>query len=142
MAAVGTQIAVAIENARLYDIQRQTMDELTKSEGKYRRLFERASDAIWANDLSGQVTVANRAAVELMGDTVETMIGSDVRQFLNSEGLETARRVRRVLLAGQPLQLPYEQKLIRKDKSEVIMSRPFSSTLPAMSRKKDVCRIT
>jgi PAS domain S-box-containing protein len=121
MAAVGTQIAVAIENARFYDIQRQTMDDLTKSEGKYRRLFERASDAIWANDLSGQVTVANRAAVELMGDTIETMIGSDVRQFLNSEGLETARRVRRVLLAGQPLQLPYEQKLIRKDKSEVIM---------------------
>ena len=121
MSAVGTQIAVAIENARLYEIQRQTMDELTKSEGKYRRLFERASDAIWANDLSGTVTVANRAAVELMGDTVETMIGSDIRQFLNTEGLETARRVRRILLAGQPLQQPYEQKLIRKDKSEVIL---------------------
>ncbi|MBN1367818.1 MAG: GAF domain-containing protein [Dehalococcoidales bacterium] len=121
MSAVGTQIAVAIENARLYGMQRQTMDELTKSEGKYRRLFERASDAIWANDLSGRVTVANRAAVELMGDKVETMIGSDIRLFLDAEGLETARRVRRILLVGQPLQQPYEQKLIRKDKAEVIL---------------------
>ena len=121
MTAVGTQIAVAIENARLYEIQRQMMDELSKSEGKYRRLFERASDAIWANDLSGRVTVANRAAVELMGDTVETMIGSDIRQFLDKEGLATARRVRQILLAEQPLQQPYEQQLIRKDKSEVIL---------------------
>ncbi len=121
MMAVGTQIAVAIENSRLYDIQRRTMDELTKSEGKYRRLFERASDAIWANDLSGRVTVANRAAVELMGDTVDSMIGSDIRKFLDAEGLETARKVRRILLADLPLQQPYEQKLTRKDKSEVIL---------------------
>ena len=121
LAVIGNQIAVAIENTRLYDVQRQTMDELSKSEGKYRRLIERASDAIWANDLSGRVTVANPAAVELMGDTVETMIGSDIRKFLNSEGLETARRVRRILLAGQPLQQPYEQKLIRKNKSEITL---------------------
>ncbi len=121
MMAIGRQVAVAIENARLYEIQRQTTQQLIRSEGSYRRLFERASDAIWANDLSGIVTVANRAAVELMGDTIEEMIGSDIRQFLSAEGLETARRVRRLLLAGQPFQQPYEQKLVRKDKTEVIL---------------------
>jgi two-component system sensor histidine kinase DegS len=121
MIAAGRQVAVAVENARLYEMQRQTTQRLTKSEGSYRRLFELASDAIWVIDLSGNITEANRAAVELMGSTMEEMIGADSRQFISPDGLETARRVRRLLLSGEAFLQPYEQKLIRKDKSEVIL---------------------
>lgn len=121
LSLVGTQIAIVIENAWLSGEQRQIASLLAESEGKYRRLFERASDAIWANDLNGFVTVANRASAELMGDNLEEMVGTDVRKYLSSEGLTTARRVRDALLSDQPLQQPYEQHLIRKDKSEVIL---------------------
>jgi PAS domain S-box-containing protein len=121
MTSVGREIAVAIENARLYGIQRQITEQLSLSEGKYRRLFELASDAIFVTDLSGKLIEVNRASAELMGDTIEEVLGTDVRQYLSPDELETARQVRKHLLLGQPFSQPYEQKLIRNDKTEVIL---------------------
>jgi len=121
LSMVGTQIAILIENVRLSGEQQNIASRLAESEGKYRRLFERASDAIWANDLNGIVTVANRASAELMGDNLEEMVGSDVRKYLSAQGLASARMVRKALLEGLPLQQPYEQQLIRKDRTEVIL---------------------
>ncbi len=121
MVSVGREIAVAIENARLYGVQRQVTEQLRLSEGKYHRLFDLASDAIFVTDLSGKLIEVNRASAELMGDTVEDVIGTDIRRYLSPEELEIARRVRRALLLGQPFPQPYEQKLIRNDKTEVIL---------------------
>jgi PAS domain S-box-containing protein len=121
MTSVGREIAVAIENARLYGIQRQITEQLSLSEVKYRRLFELASDAIFVTDLSGKLIEVNRASAELMGDTIEEVLGTDVRQYLSPDELETARQVRKHLLLGQPFSQPYEQKLIRNDKTEVIL---------------------
>jgi PAS domain S-box-containing protein len=122
LTSVGTQIAVAVENAHLNNEQIQIRNQLTISESKFRRLFEHASDAIWANDFSGKITIANRASAELMGDSMEDMIGSDARNFLPPEGVKTARNVRELLLAGKPIQQPYEQHLIRKkDKAQIIL---------------------
>ena len=121
MISVGREIAVAIENARLYGIQHRITEQLRLSEGKYHRLFELASDAIFVTDLSGKLIEVNRASAELMGDSVEEVIGNDIRRYLSPEELETARRVRKALLLGQPFPQPYEQKLIRNDKSEVIL---------------------
>lgn len=121
MTSVGREIAVAIENARLYGVQKKMTEQLTVSEGKYRRLFENASDAIFVTDLGGKLIEANRASAELMGDTNNDVIGSDIRQYLSPSELETARHVRKLLLLGQPFPQPYEQKLIRNDKTEVIL---------------------
>jgi PAS domain S-box-containing protein len=121
MTSVGREVAVAIENARLYEIQRQITKQLSLSEGKYRRLFELASDAIFVTDLNGKLIEANRASAELMGDTLEEIIGTDIRQFLSPEELANARNVRKCLLLSQPFPQPYEQKLIRNDKTEVIL---------------------
>jgi len=121
MVSVGREIAVAIENARLYGVQRLVTEQLKLSEGKYHRLFDLASDAIFVTDLSGKLIEVNRASAELMGDTVEDVIGTDIRRYLSPEELEIARRVRRALLLGQPFSQPYEQKLIRNDKTEVIL---------------------
>jgi len=121
MTSVGREIAVAIENARLYGNQRHITEQLSMSEGKYRRLFQLASDAIFVTDLSGKLIEVNHASAELMGDTVEDVLGTDIRQYLSPEELQTARNVRKLLLLGQPFPQPYEQKLIRSDKSEVIL---------------------
>jgi PAS domain S-box-containing protein len=121
MTSIGREIAVAIENARLYGIQRRVTEQLTQSEAKYRRLFELASDAIFITDLNGRLIEANRASAELMGDSLEGVIGTDIRQFLSPIELENARHVRSLLLLGQPFPQPYEQKLVRNDKTEVIL---------------------
>jgi PAS domain S-box-containing protein len=80
-----------------------------------------ASDAIFVTDLSGKLIEVNRASAELMGDTVEEVVGNDIRQYLSPEELDIARNVRKHLLLGQPFPQPYEQKLIRNDKTEVIL---------------------
>ena len=67
MTSVGREIAVAIENARLYGIQRQITERLTVSEGKYRRLFELAIEAIFITDLNGKLIEANQASADLIG---------------------------------------------------------------------------
>ncbi|MBN1189653.1 MAG: PAS domain S-box protein [Dehalococcoidales bacterium] len=119
---IGKQIIIAIENARLYEKQKETSHRLAVSEANYRRLLEHASDAIWAHDMDGRIVAANRAAGELAGFTsAEEMIGRDVRESLDWKGLTMARNVRRNLLENIPFQQPYEQRLVRIDGSEIIL---------------------
>jgi len=119
---VAVQVAAAIDNARLYEEQRETARRLALSEGNYRRLLEHASDAIFAHDLDGRIVAANRAASELTGFAdPRDLIGHDVREFLDWKGLGLARRVRQKLLDKEEMQQPYEQRLIRKDGSEIIV---------------------
>ena len=122
LTTVANQIAVAIENAKLYQNERETARRLTESEGNYRRLLEHASDAIWAHDLEGRIIAANRAAAEMAGyNSVEEFIGRDVREFLGEEGIEIARKIRSHLTEIGNLEHPYEQHLVKKDGSEMIL---------------------
>jgi len=113
--AIGNQIGISIENARLYEKERLTALQLSRSEGKYRQLFETAHDAIWVHDLAGSNTTANEAAARLVGYDREELIGLDVRRFLSEESLRLAREVRSKLLRGEPVEQPYDQQLIRRD---------------------------
>jgi len=94
--------------------------ELQASERRYRELFEKAQDAIWLQDMDGNIFAANQAASKLTGFTVEELIGMNVRNLLQEDGLQFARMIKRKLLNNEPLQQPYEQRSVRKDGSEVI----------------------
>ncbi len=59
-AILGNQIGLAIENARLYN-------ELTRSERRYRRIFEGSKDMIFVTDREGKLLDLNPAGVELLG---------------------------------------------------------------------------
>ena len=122
LTAVGTQIATAIENAFLYDRERVVAQRLAASERNLRRLFENASDAIWVHDLSGDIAIANQAAAELTGYPVDELVRMNVKAFLLEDGLTVAGQIRRSLLEKEPVQQPYEQRLVRKDGSEAILS--------------------
>jgi len=121
LTAVGTQIAAAMENARLYEKERLAAQRLAISERNYRQLFEGASDAIWVHDLEGHITATNEAAGKLVGYSTEAMKRMNVEAFLSDESLKLSRQVRRKLLAKKPVEQPYEQNLARKDGSETIL---------------------
>ena len=121
LTAVGTQIATAIENARLYEKERLVAQQLAVSERNLRRLFENASDAIWVHDLTGHIITANRAVERLTGYSAEELDAMNVRAFLPDEGLSVAGEVRRKLMEKEPVQQPYEQRLIRKDGTQAIL---------------------
>lgn len=121
LTAVGTQIATALENAYLYDRERIVAKRLAVSERNLWRLFENASDAIWVQDLSGNIIIANKATEKLTGYSVEELIKINTSVFLPDEGLNVAGQVRRKLLEREPVEQPYEQRLVKKDGTQGIL---------------------
>lgn len=121
LTAIANQIGAAIENARLYEKERLVTQRLAASERSYRGLFENAHDAIWVHDLQGNYTVANEASEGVTGYSVEELNKMNVMDFLSEKGLDLAREVRRKLLANEPLEQPYEQRMTRRDGTEAIL---------------------
>jgi PAS domain S-box-containing protein len=121
LTAIANQVGVSIENARLYEKERLATQRLAASERSYRGLFENAHDAIWVHDLQGNYTVANEASEGVTGYSVEELNKMNVMDFLSEKGLDLAREVRRKLLANEPLEQPYEQRMTRRDGTEAIL---------------------
>ncbi len=121
LTAVGGQIAIAMENAQLYEKERLVAQRLAISERNYRRLFENASDAIWTHDLEGNIMVANKAGEKITGYSVEELMKMNVSHFMSAESLNTASRVSRKLFLKEPVEQPYEQHIIRRDGTEAIL---------------------
>jgi PAS domain S-box-containing protein len=94
---------------------------LAVSEQRYRELFENAHDAIWVHDLDGNITDANRADEALGGYSLKELKGMNVRSFLTEDSLNLAGRIKRQLFLGEPVEQPYEQRLIRRDGTVAIL---------------------
>jgi len=121
LAAIGSQIGVAIENARLYEQERKVVEQLRASEEKYRELFQNAHDALWVHDMDGNIISANAATARLTGYEVEELCRMNVRSFLSEESLNLAKEIRAKLLDAVPVVQPYEQKLITKKGAVAIL---------------------
>ncbi len=124
LTAIGNQIGVAVENARLYENEREVTKQLRSSEERYRELFESANDAIWVHDLEGNIVAANKASEKLTGYALDELLGANklnVRAFLSAEGLARGGEIRRKLLANEPVAQPYEQHIVRGDGTEAIL---------------------
>ncbi len=117
---VANHIGVAIENARLYQEERLMSEQLRISEENYRELFENANEAIWVHDLEGNIQIANKASERLTGYSVEELRKANVKSFVSEQSLNLARQARSKLLQHQHIELPYEQRIIRKDGTEAI----------------------
>jgi PAS domain S-box-containing protein len=124
LTAIGNQIGVAVENARLYEQEREATKQLRVSEERYRELFENANDAIWVHDMEGNITAANAASERLTGYTLEELRRTNklnVSGFLMEESLKLAKEIGRKLLANEPVPQPYEQHIVRKDGTDAIL---------------------
>lgn len=115
LAIIGGQAGVAVESWRLHQEEREMAEQLAVSEKNYRELFDNAHDAIWVQDMSGTIIMANPACADITGYRLDRLIGMRVKDFLSGEPLRKAREVRRKLLAGQTVDGPYEQEIIKKD---------------------------
>jgi PAS domain S-box-containing protein len=92
---------------------------LKASEERYRNLFENAIDGIWMHDLEGNFINANKAAIKMIGISWDELYHGNAKDFLSKESLELAHRVRTKLLNNEPVEQPYEQRVIRRDGTDV-----------------------
>jgi len=118
LATIGNEIGVAVENGWLYEEQIRLTEQLKISERNYRELFEKALDAIWVQDIRGNIIEANAAAAQLVGYRLDELYQKNVTDFLNTVGLDIARKVRFKMLRGEPFTQPYEQNIIKRDGTE------------------------
>jgi PAS domain S-box-containing protein len=119
--AIGNAIGVAIENARLYQKERETADQLRQSEENYRGLFENATEAIIVQNLDGRITAANSACERLTGYTRAEMSSMDIGSFVSGQGQYTVKEIVKRLLKGEAIEGPFELGLTKRDGTQAIV---------------------
>jgi len=120
----GSQIGMAMENVRCFQRECVAAEQALVSEKRHREIFENAHDAIWVHDLDGYITSANKAAEALTGFSMKEAQKAqkmNVKDFLTDESLALAGQVRQKLFAGEKVDQPYEQRIVRRDGTEAIV---------------------
>jgi PAS domain S-box-containing protein len=106
-----------------------TQQELKTSEERYRQLFENAHDGIWIHDLEGNFINANKAMEKMTGYSREDLYRLNVKSFLSDDSLDLAHRIRSKLLNNEPVEQPYEQRVFKRDGSEIYLQLATSVVL-------------
>ncbi len=124
--AIANQIGVAVDNARLYEYERQVSGQLRASEQRYRELFEHAHDAIWIHDLDGTIIAANDACVRLTGYTLDELNGLKARELISPDTRSIVESMEQAVLDGKMAGSRGEIRLIKKYGDEAIIQLSIS----------------
>ncbi len=82
LVAFANQAAVAIENARLFSSLKQTLAEVTELKNLMDNIFASITSGVITMDVSQNITLANRAAEHILGQTSKEIIGRSVNEVL------------------------------------------------------------
>jgi PAS domain S-box-containing protein len=111
-------IAFVLDLTRL----KQTERALRESEEKYRRIVETANEGIWLNDAQSRTTYVNSRMAQMLGYSVEEMLGRSVFDYVYETDLAEAERSFEQKKQGLTRQ--YDFRLRCKDGSSIwILSR-------------------
>jgi len=96
---------------------RAAEEELKRSEANYRQLVETLHEGVWAVDQGAVTTFVNPRLAEMLGYTVEEMVGRSLFGFMDQlDAAETERGLER---RRQGLSEEREVELLRKDGSRI-----------------------
>ncbi|UCG83222.1 MAG: PAS domain S-box protein [Dehalococcoidia bacterium] len=115
---IGNQIGVAVDNARLYQQQKEFTEQLRASEERYRELFENAHDAIWLHDLDHNIIAANNSCVGLTGYTVEELRKTPARHLISNNSRASVEAIEDPSNQNVATGHLLEVVLVKKDGSE------------------------
>lgn len=114
LSAFANQAAVAIDNARLFSSLKRTLAEVTGLKNLMENVFASITSGVITMDVQEQVTLANRAAEQILGQAAQDILGHPVDDVLAavSEGIR-----------------PHLASVRRTDSA--VMDLEFSPTLPS-----------
>ncbi len=117
---IAGQAAIAMENARLLEAERDARHHLAVSETRYRELFENVIDIVYLHDLDGRLLAINDAGVRASGYTREELLAMNVADLLvpldGDRGPDAARR----RAPGEHVEM-FVAQLARKDGRSAIL---------------------
>jgi PAS domain-containing protein len=65
---------------------KQAEEAMRESEEKYRNIVETANEGIWVIDPEAKTTYVNKKIAEMLGYTLDEMIGRSILDFTDEEG--------------------------------------------------------
>jgi PAS domain S-box-containing protein len=96
----GTEIVGVLGVARDVTDERARAAALARSEARYSRLVESASDAIFTMDEAGRFTAANRSLEKAVGLTRDELLGAPLALVVDARDVADAERLLRQTFAG------------------------------------------
>jgi PAS domain S-box-containing protein len=113
LTAFANQAAVAIENARLFESVRRTLAEVTDLKNLMDNVFASIASGVITADVHDKITLANRAAAAILGQTTEEMVGHSIEEILPPVGDGISPHIIQV-----------------RKKKEAVIGLEFNPTLP------------
>ena len=113
LSTFGDQVAIAIENARLFTSLRKTLEEVTELKNLMDNIFESIASGVITADVQDQITLCNKAAETIIGQTTPKIVGQQLDAVLPSIAQDI---------------LPY--LAIMREKDEPITDLEFNHNLP------------
>ena len=121
------QAAVAITNAQAFEQAGQALEELQRSETKYRSLLDLSPVAIYLVDAAGQFISANQAGLKLFGSTADEFTGVPVAVTYSAEELS---RIKIPIEAMRSGLTRFERTFLRRDGAMLTVEVSLSPMLP------------
>jgi adenylate cyclase len=84
LGAFANQAAIAIDNARLFESLRRTLAEVTELKNMMDNIFASIASGVITADIKDQITLCNRAAEGIIGQTAIQIIGRKLEDVLPS----------------------------------------------------------
>ena len=110
--------------------ERKQMDEaLKQSEAKYRRMVQTANEGVIVLDTSTQMTLVNQQMADMLGYTIEELLGRKLESLLFEEDLSDHQA--QMTLGAQGQNAVYERCFRRKDGSRLWTLISATSTTDA-----------
>ncbi len=82
LTAFGNQAAVAIENARLFESVKQSLDEVTRLKNLLDNVFASINSGVITTDIGDRVTLFNRAAETILNVSATYVVGKEYYRAL------------------------------------------------------------
>ncbi len=103
LAAFANQAAVAIENARLFSSLKNTLEEVTALKNLMDNVFASIASGVITADVQDQITLANRAAENILGASTQEIIGRRLTDALAPVSRELEPHLREIRKTDKPV---------------------------------------
>ena len=97
--------------------RKRTEEAVRRSEERYRRIVETAQEGIWATDAENRTTFVNKRMADMLGYTVDEMVGASAFAFIAKEnGAKAAEYIER---RRQGVSEQFDFRFLRKDGTDL-----------------------
>ncbi|HET9490895.1 MAG TPA: GAF domain-containing protein [Methylomirabilota bacterium] len=118
---IARQAAVAIDNARLLEAERETRDRLAASQTRYRELFENVIDIVYLHDFMGRLLEVNEAAVRASGYPRDELLTMSVHDLVAREEQERVIQMVGRLASGERQVESLVAEFVNRDGARLIL---------------------